>query len=74
MRSGTAYGTAKFAKEKHCRAKGMLADSDGLILGRDALGRATADAALRHLAIFSPAGGGKTVSFAVPWLLTKRVL
>lgn len=50
----------------------MLANSDGLILGRTSDGKLLRMLRYVHLAIFSPAGGGKTVSFAVPWLLTKR--
>jgi type IV secretion system protein VirD4 len=71
-RSGTAYGTAKWATMQHCQQKGMLADSDGLILGQTRDGRLLRMLRYIHLALFGPAGGGKTVSFAVPWLLTKR--
>jgi type IV secretion system protein VirD4 len=71
--SGTAHGTAALATEKQCREKGMLEKGDGLILGWTRSGKLLRMFRTVHLAIFSPAGGGKTVSFSTVWLLTKRI-
>lgn len=70
--SGTAYGTARWANLDDLHSAGMLADGDGLILGRTRTGKLIRMFRYVHLAIFSPAGGGKTVSFATVWLMTKR--
>lgn len=71
--SGTAYGTARWANADDLRRAGMLDDGDGLILGKTRDGQLIRMFRYVHLAIFSPAGGGKTVSFATVWLMTKRL-
>lgn len=70
-RSGTSHGTARWATEQDCRAAGMLDGGDELILEKTR-GRRLLRMRPVHAAIFSPAGGGKTISFSTVWLLTKR--
>ncbi len=70
--STTAHGTARWATIDDLRRAGMLRDGDGLILGKTRTGRIIRMFRYVHLAIFSPAGGGKTVSFSTVWLLSKR--
>ncbi len=70
--SGTAYGTARWANMDDLRRAGMIRNGEGLILGKTRTGRLIKMSRYIHTAIFSPAGGGKTVSFSTVWLLTKR--
>jgi len=70
--SGTAHGTARWANMDDLRRAGMLRTGDGLILGKTRTGRLIRMFRYVHLAIFSPAGGGKTVSFSMVWCMTKR--
>ncbi len=70
--SGTAHGTARWANMDDLRRAGMIRDGDGLILGKTRTGRLIRMFRYVHLAIFSPAGGGKTVSFSTVWCMTKR--
>lgn len=72
--SGTAFGTARFANARDLRAANLFAKR-GLILGRTKRdGRLLRMCRFVHLAIFSPAGGGKSTSFCIPWLLTESVM
>lgn len=68
----SACGTARWANRCDLRRLGMYA-AGGLLLGRDLVSGALIWMhRYVHLAIFSPAGGGKSTGLAVPWLLTWR--
>ncbi len=69
--SGTAHGTGRWATTtSDLRTAGMLSGR-GLIIGRTECGRLVRTPPTTvHQAIFAPTGGGKGVSYLVPWLLT----
>lgn len=71
--SADAHGTARLAEADDLRRAGMLKDGGGLTLGVTAdTGETIYLNKYVHLSIFSPAGGGKSRSFAIPWLKAWR--
>lgn len=67
LRSSTRRGSASWASEKEIKRAGLF-KPDGVFLGCDQRGKPIFYEGETHGLTLSPAGGGKTVSFAIPAL------